>query len=157
MIVDSFEIDGEEADIHIVDNKAENCFCILAKNHNNQLMNGFEFRIKKVRDMDVETFSKCAAVFAIVSFMRRQLEENHWDAYREDCTDAGISGAPRCASAREQGREAFMNEEHYSNNPFTDLNMQAHDEWDRGWAEEAQKNPNKFDFSIDSFQKLVGN
>lgn len=152
MIVDSFEIDGEEIDIQIVDNKAENVFCILAKNNHNQLINGFEFRVKKVRDMEVETFSQCAAAFAIVSFMRRQIEENHWKTYREDCTDAAISGSPRCPDAREQGREAFINRQHYSNNPFSDLNLQAHDEWDRGWAEEAQKNPNQFDFSIDAFQ-----
>ncbi len=152
MIVDSFEIDGEEIDIHILDNKPENCFCIVAKNQHNQLINGFEFRVKKVRDMEEETFSQCAAAFAIISFMRRQIEENHWRAYREDCTDAAISGSPRCPSAREKGREAFQNYEHYRNNPYSDLNLQAHDEWDRGWAEEAQKNPNKFDFSIDSFQ-----
>jgi hypothetical protein len=153
MIADSFEIDGEEVDIHIVDNKAENCFSIIARNRNGELLNGFEFRVKKIRDIAAEFFSQGAPAFAIVSFMRRQIEENHWQVYREEGLDVPDAGSAICPSAREEGRKAFLNKEHYCTNPFTELNRVAHDEWDRGWAEEAQKNPGRFDFSIDSFQE----
>ncbi len=153
MIADSFEIDGEEVDIHIVDNKAEHCFSIVARNRNNELLNGFEFKVKKIRDINAEYFSQSVPAFAIVSFMRRQIEEKHWQVYKEDGLDAPDVSLPVCPGAREEGRKAFLNKEHYCTNPFTELNMVAHDEWDRGWAEEAQKNPGRFDFSTDSFQE----
>ena len=35
MIADSFEIDGEEVDIHIVNHEADNCFSVVAKDKNN--------------------------------------------------------------------------------------------------------------------------
>ena len=153
MIADSFEIDGEEVDIHIVDNKAEHCFSIVARNRNNELVNGFEFKVKKIRDIGAEYFSQSAPAFAIVGFMRRQIEEKHWQVYRDDALDAPNAGSAVCPGAREEGRKAFLNKEHYCTNPFTELNMAAHDEWDRGWAEAAQKNPGRFDFTTDSFQE----
>ena len=46
MITDSFEIDGKEVGIHIVENKNDNCFSIFARDQDNHLFNGFEFRVK---------------------------------------------------------------------------------------------------------------
>lgn len=151
MITDSFEIDGREVGIHIVENKNDNCFSIFARDQDNHLFNGFEFRVKKICDMDVESFAQGAPASAIVSFMRRQIEENHWQAYRDDGAEKLNSNSPISAGARAEGCQAFLNKQHYRNNPYTDLNVSEHDEWDRGWAEAAQKNPGLFDFSIDSF------
>lgn len=153
MIVDNFEINGGEVALHLVNNEVDNCFCFHAKNEKNDFINGFEFRVKKNPDINLEAFSQSAVAFAIVSFMRRQIEENHWQVYEETSVDDFVDDAHILASnPRAAGRKAFLNKQHYCNNPFTELNLFAHDQWDQGWAEEAQKHPTLFDFVTDSFQ-----
>ena len=152
MIGDSFEIDGQEIDIHILDNKNENCFLIFAQNRNGDFLNGFEFRVKKINNQDLNTFSQSVPAFAIISFMRRQIEEKHWQLYETDGHDIALSTAATESAPRQAGREAFLNKQHYCHNPYSGLDRFTHEEWDRGWAEAAQKNPEFFDFSIDSFE-----
>lgn len=153
MIVDSFEIDGEEVDIHILDDDVKNCFSVVARNKNNESFNGFEFRIKRIGNLAVDTFAQCAPAFAIVSFMRRQIEENHWAVYEGGRVEMEILQSAINTNPRAEGRRAFLNKQHYCNNPYTELNVFVHDEWDQGWAEEAQKNPDAFDFVSDSFKE----
>ena len=152
MIVDSFEIDGEEVDIHIADDESNNCFSIFSKNKNNELFNGFEFRVKKIGSLPVDSFCQSAPAFAIVSFMRRQIEEKHWSAYKEEEAGPVSPQTVNDNSARAAGRRAFLNKQHYRENPYSGLDIFTHDEWDQGWAEEAQKNPDWFDFITDSFR-----
>lgn len=178
MIADSFEIDGQEIDIHIVSDMNENCFSIFAKNQHDERISGFEFRVKKECDLDEKFFSQGAPAFAIISFMRRQIEENHWQIYQEDGQqqdgmhpkglqqDGAYQEGQRhhgnfnadadgilYKNPREAGRQSFLKKIHYCHNPFTELNRFSHDEWDQGWAEAAQKNPAMFDFNTDSFQQ----
>ncbi len=152
MIVDSFEIDGEEVDIHIIDNEADNYFSIVSRNQNNDAFNGFEFRVRKMGTLTVNSFAQSAPAFAIVSFMRRQIEEKHWEIYKEEERSVISSQSVNDKSARVAGRKAFLNKQHYRENPYSGLDVFTHDEWDQGWAEEAQKNPDWFDFISDSFR-----
>lgn len=153
MIADSFEIEGEEVNIHIVDYEVDNCFSVIARNKSNEFFNGFEFRIRKIGNLTVETFAQCAPAFAIVSFMRRQIEEKHWGLYEEGRVEMEIAQFAITTNPRDAGRKAFLNKQHYCKNPYTELDIFIHDEWDQGWAEEAQKNPDAFDFISDSFKE----
>lgn len=105
--------------------------------------------------MDLLEFSLQAHTASIVNFLRQQIVDFGLEPWRDEAIDAEFQQRESIDDLYTAGRKAFLAGKHYRINPFIGVNTFRHNEWQRGWNDEATRNPERFDFELDIFRAEI--
>ncbi|HEY8939302.1 MAG TPA: hypothetical protein VIM59_03905 [Cellvibrio sp.] len=151
MIVDIFEFNGEKIEIHVINLIDHDYFSIYALDSKGDKVHGTEIRISKPFRIELIEFALQQHTTSIVSFLRNQIESLGLEPWNHATIDANFQKMEVVDDLRAAGRKAFLAGRHYRINPFININPFRHDEWQRGWMEESEKDPGRFNFDTEMF------
>lgn len=151
MIADIFELNGEQIEIHIINLIDHDHFSIYALDSKGNTVQGTDIRVTKPFKIELIEFALHEHTRSIVSFLRNQIEHAGLEPWQTETIDAKLQNIDIVDDLKAAGRKAFLAGRHFRINPFTGINAFREVEWQKGWQEEADKNPGKFNFEKEIF------
>lgn len=154
MIADIFELNGEKVEIHIVNLVDHDYFSIYALDSKGDYVQGMELRIAKPFRIELIEFALQERTRSMISFLRSQIENAGLEPWGMRTMDANLQKINVMDDVKAAGRKAFLAGRHFRINPFIGINSFRQNEWQKGWLEEADKNPGQFNFEKGTFNPL---
>ncbi|ARM86361.1 hypothetical protein [Marinobacter salarius] len=86
MIADEFEFEGGTVEIHLeerVDERQNEAFVVLPRWKGGGVVNGFEYRVDKITQIDANMASTIDPIKALVKTCREDVLDRKWEQYEK--------------------------------------------------------------------------